>query len=464
MQGDEVIVAIKNTLDLTRGPIIKRLFSFAVPIFFTLLLQHLYNAADKAVVGQFAVNGKDALAAIGSTGAVTAMILNLKSGLATGVNIHCSKLRGARDIKGLRKGMHTGVLLSVLTGTVLAIIGILLSKPILVVLDTPETILSDAVLYMQVYLAGLPAMSLYNFCSGIFRSHGDTKRPMFALLISGALNVILNLVFVIVFKMRVAGVAIATTVAQLLSAVILLKILFDPEDAYQLTFKELRITKSAAKEIFRLGIPAGINMMLVNFGNVIVQNAVNSFNDTAIIAARTVVSDVMNIFIQAIHAFSLGCVSFAGQCFGAKKYKRIDRLAITTILCGGGLILAEALLVTAFPNQVIGIFNNDPAVLKVGRNILLINTWGYLLNAFSDVLINCVKGMGKSIGPTIMNITANMLPRVLWTLLIFPMHRTIEWLYICFPVSWLISSVALVIYYICVRRKLDRELKLETAQ
>lgn len=457
-------MASKNTLDLTRGPIIKRLFSFAVPIFFTLLLQHLYNAADKAVVGQFAENGKEALAAIGATGAVNAMILNLKSGLATGVNVHCSKLRGAGDTVQLRKAMHTGIFLSVIVGVVLAVFGIALSKPILVALGTPTTILPDAILYMRVYMAGLPAMSLYNFCSGIFRSHGDTKRPMYCLLVSGAVNVALNLVFVIVFKMRVAGVAIATTIAQLLSAVCLLKILFDPKDAYQLTVKELHLDKTTVKEIFRLGIPAGLNLMVVNLASAIVQTAVNSFNDTAIIAARTVVADVMNIFIQALHAFSLGCVSFAGQCYGAKKYKRIDKLAITTILCGGGLILVEAILVTIFPEAVIGIFNSDPAVLAVGRNILLINTWGYLLNAFSDVLINCVKGMGRSIGPTVINLVAKMLPQTIWVWVFFPMHRTIEWLYLSSPISWLISSVVLTIYYICIRKKLDRELALETAQ
>ena len=457
-------MASKNTLDLTRGPIIKRLFSFAVPIFFTLLLQHLYNAADKAVVGQFAVNGKEALAAIGATSAVTAMVLNLKSGLATGVNVHCSKLRGAGDTVSLRKGMHTGVLLSVITGTVLALIGIAISKPVLLALDTPESILPDAVVYMRVYLAGLPAMSAYNFCSGIFRSHGDTKRPMFILLISGLVNVALNLVFVIVFKMRVAGVAIATTISQLLSAICLLKILFDPKDAYQLTRKELRLDKTAVKEIFRLGIPAGLNLMAVNFASTIVQTAVNSFNDTAIIAARTVVADVMNIFIQALHAFSLGCVSFAGQCYGAKKYKRIDKLAITTILCGSGLILLEALVVTIFPEAVIGIFNKDPAVLRVGKAILLINVWGYLLNAVNDVLINCVKGMGRSIGPTVINLTTKLLPQGIWVWVFFPMRRTIEWLYLASPISWLISSVVLAIYYICIRKKLDRELALEAAQ
>lgn len=457
-------MASKNTLDLTRGPIIKRLFSFAVPIFFTLLLQHLYNAADKAVVGQFAVNGKEALAAIGATSAVTAMVLNLKSGLATGVNVHCSKLRGAGDTVSLRKGMHTGVLLSVITGAVLALIGIAVSESVLLALDTPESILPDAVLYMRVYLAGLPAMSAYNFCSGIFRSHGDTKRPMFILLFSGLVNVILNLVFVIVFKMRVAGVAIATTISQLLSAVCLLKILFDPKDAYQLKRKELRLDKTAVKEIFRLGIPAGLNLMVVNFSGAVVQSVVNSFNDTAIIAARTVVADVMNIFIQALHAFSLGCVSFAGQCYGAKKYKRIDKLAITTILCGSGLILLEALVVTIFPEAVIGIFNKDPAVLRVGKSILLINTWGYLLNAVNDVLINCVKGMGRSIGPTVINLTTKTLPNVIWVLAFFPMRRTVEWLYLGSPISWLISSVVLAIYYICIRKKLDRELALEAAQ
>lgn len=454
-------MAKKNTLDMTQGPIAKRLFAFALPIFFTLLLQHFYNAADKAVVGRFAVNGKEALAAIGNTSAITACVLNLKTGLATGANIHCSKLRGAGDMVALRKGMHTGVVLSVISGVILGLLGILLSRPVLIALDTPEAIMADSVLYTRVYLAGLPAMSMYNFCTGIMRSHGDTKRPMYILLVCGALNVIMNLVFVIVFKMRVAGVAIATILSQLLSAVCLLKILFDRKDAYGLTVKELRMTGSSVKEILRIGIPSGLNAMVVNFGNVTVQAAVNSFNDTALLAARTVVTDLLNMLIQALHAFALGCVSFAGQCFGAKKYKRIDQLAITTVLCGGGMLLVEALLVTAFPEAVISLFNNDPAVIAVGKTLLLINVWSYMLNAVADVYLNCSKGMGKSVGPTVMNIVGNMLPRVLWVWFIFPMNRTVEWLYVCFPISWLINSVVQVIYYKTVRKKLDRE---ETAE
>lgn len=449
---------------MTQGPLTKKLFAFAIPIFFTLLLQHFYNAADKAVVGQFAENGKDALAAIGATSAISAMLLNLKTGLATGANIHCSNLRGAGDREQLRKAMHTAVVLSVVSGTILGLLGILLSGPVLVALDTPAAVLSDAVLYMRVYMAGMPAISMYNFCTGIMRSHGDTKRPMFILLACGAVNVILNLVFVIVFKMRVAGVAIATIISQLLSAVFLLRILFNSKDAYKLSVKELGMTKRSVKEILRIGIPSGLNAMVVNFANVTVQSAVNSFNDTALMAAKTVVADLLNMLMQALHAFALGCVSFAGQCFGAKKYKRIDKLAMTTVLCGGGMILAEALLVTAFPDAVIGIFNDDPAVLEAGRTLLLINVWGYLLNAVGDVYLNCSKGMGRSIGPTVMNLVGNMLPRIIWVWFFFPMHRTMEWLYLCFPISWLLNSVAQIIYYFCIRKKLDRELALETAQ
>ncbi|MBO5868430.1 MAG: MATE family efflux transporter [Oscillospiraceae bacterium] len=457
-------MARKNTLDMTQGPIAKRLFAFAIPIFFTLLLQHFYNAADKAVVGRFAINGKEALAAIGASSAINAMVLNLKTGLATGANIHCSKLRGAGDTAALRKGMHTGVVLSVFSGVILGVIGVLISRPVLIVLGTPEAVLPDAVLYMRVYLAGLPAMSMYNFCTGIMRSHGDTKRPMYILLVCGLVNVILNLIFVIVFKLRVAGVAIATIISQLLSAICMLKILFDPKDAYGLTVKELGMTKSSVKEILRIGIPSGLNAMVVNFANVTVQSAVNSFDDTALLAARTVVTDLLNMLIQALHAFALGCVSFAGQCFGAKKYKRIDQLAITTVLCGGGMILVEALLITVFPEAVIGVFNNDPAVIAAGKTLLLINIWGYLLNAVGDVYLNCSKGMGKSIGPTVMNVVGNMLPRVLWVWFVFPLNRTMEWLYLCFPLAWLVNSVLQIIYYKTVRRKLDLEKTAETVQ
>lgn len=456
-------MAPKNTLDLTRGPIAKRLFSFALPIFFMLLLQHLYNAADKAVVGQFAENGKDALAAIGATSSINAVLLNMKTGLASGANVHCANLRGAKDEEGLKKGMHTAILLSAVLGMFLALLGILISRPMLVALGTPEKILDDAVLYMRLYFAGAPAMSLYNFCTAIMRSNGDTKRPLYILIVSGIVNVSLNLVFVIVFKMRVAGVALATMAAQTLSAARLLKILFDPKDAYRLSFKELRITKRSMKEIFRIGIPAAVNGMLLNVSNVTVQSSVNSFNDTAIIAGKTAATDIANMLYQVLHAFALSCVSFAGQCYGAKKYKRIDELAGTTLLCGGGMLTLVALLATLFPEFVIGIFNNDPAVLEAGKSIMLINVWGYLLNAVADVFLNCSKGMGRSVGTTVMNVAGNILPRVIWVWFFFPMHHTIVWLYLCYPISWAISSIAQVTYYIRIRKQLDKQLLQDAA-
>lgn len=457
-------MASKNTLDLTQGSIAKKLFALAIPMFFTLVLQHFYNVADKAVVGQFAENGKDALAAIGATGSICGLIVNMKAGLSSGVIAHCSKLRGAGDTETLRKSMHTSVLLAVISGAILAAIGIAVSGPMVVFLGTPEAIREDAVLYIRLYMLGLPAMSSYNFCNGILRSHGDTKRPLYILIVSGMINVVLNIVLVVVFKMRVAGVAIATIVSQLFSVACLLKILFDPKDDYKLTFKELRIAKYSLKEIIRIGVPAGVSGMVMNFANLTIQSSVNSFNDTAIIAARVVSGDVNSITYQVVHAFALASVSFAGQCYGAKKYKRIDRLAGTTLLCGGGLLAVVALVCTFFTDAIIGIFNSDPAVLEIGRTLLVIELWGHLLFMVADVLINCLKGMGCSFGPTVMNVVGNMLPKLLWVWFVFPLHRSFWWLYVCIPISWVCTSLAMLCYYMVVRRKLDRQLALETVQ
>lgn len=456
-------MASKNTLDLTQGSIAKKLFALAIPMFFTLVLQNFYNVADKIVVGRFAENGKDALAAIGATSVICGLLVNMKAGLSSGVIAHCSKLRGAGNMDLLRKSMHTSVLLAVVSGTILAIIGVAISAPLVAFLGTPEVIREDAVLYMRLYALGLPAMSAYNFCNGILRSHGDTKRPLYILIVSGVINVVLNIILVVVFKMRVAGVAIATIASQAFSAMCLVKILFDPKDDYKLTCKELCIAKYSLKEIIRIGVPAGISGMVLNFANMTIQSAVNSFNDTSIIAARVAVGDVNSITYQVVHAFALAGVSFAGQCYGAKKYKRIDRLAGTTLLCGGSLLAAASLVCTFFADGIIRIFNSDPAVLEIGRTLLIIELWVHLLYMVTDVLVNCLKGMGYSLGPTVMHVIGNLLPKLLWVWFVFPLYRSFWWLYVCGPISLIFTAVAIVCYYIVVRKKLDRELALEMA-
>lgn len=448
---------------MTQGPIVKKLFAFAVPLILSLVLQQLYNLTDRAVVGQFAENGKDALAAIGATSSITALLLNMSNGLASGVNVRCANLRGAGKVKTLRKSMHTGVLLAIVAGLALGVIGIFISRPMLLLLGTPEVVLDSATLYMQIYFAGLPATTAYNFGAAILRSHGDTKRPMYILMTSGLLNVALNLILVIVLKMDVAGVAIATAIAQALSAFRVMRILFNKKDAYQLRFKELGFHGKSLKVIISIGVPNGLNGILFSLSNLVVQSSINSFNDTAIIAAKTAAADASNLVYQIIHGFALACVSSSGQCFGAKKYKRIDKLAIKGTLSCGGLVAAAATLMTLFPAFVIGIFNDSPDVIAVGKNILLINLWGYLLYTVSDIYLSCTRGMGRSLGITLMNIAAIILPRLLWIWFAFPSCRTIEFLYLCYPISYLISAVAQIAYFKIVRKKLDQQVALEAA-
>ena len=454
----------KNTLDMTQGPIVRQLLVFAMPLIFSLVLQQLYNLADRAVVGQFAENGKDALAAIGATSSITALLLNLSNGLGSGVNVRCANMKGAGKEKTLRKSMHTGVLLAVVLGLALGLIGIFISRPMLKLLDTPETILDKATLYMQIYFAGLPATTVYNFGAAILRAHGDTKRPMYILMISGLLNVVLNLVLVIALKMDVAGVAIATAIAQLLSAFRVMQILFNKKDVYKLSIKELAFHGKSLKVIVSIGVPNGLNGVLFSLSNLVIQSSINSFNDTAIIAAKTAAADASNLVYQIIHGFALACVSSSGQCFGAKKYKRIDELALKGTLTCGSLVAAAAALMTLFPGFVISIFNDSPDVIAAGKNILLINLWGYLLYAVSDVYLSCTRGMGKSLGITLMNIAAIISPRLLWIWFLFPNHRTIEFLYLCYPVSYIISAVAQITYFKIARRKVDRQLAMEMAK
>ena len=454
-------MAPKNTLDMTQGSIVKKLFAFAVPLILSLVLQQMYNLADRAVVGQFAVNGKDALAAIGATSSITALLLNMSNGLGSGVNVRCANLRGAGKEKTLRKSMHTGVLLAVVAGASLGLIGIFISRPMLFLLGTPETILDKSTLYMQIYFAGLPATTVYNFGAAILRSHGDTKRPMYILMFSGLLNVALNLILVVVFKMDVAGVAVATAIAQCISASCVMGILFHKKDVYKLTFKELSFHGKSLKVILSIGIPNGLNGILFSLSNLVVQSSINSFNNTAIIAAKTAAGDAASLVYQIIHGFALACVSSSGQCYGARKYKRIDKLALKGVLSCGALVAAASALMTLFPAFVIGIFNDSPDVIAVGKNILLINIWSYLIYTVSDIYLSCTRGMGKSMGITVMNIAAIILPRMIWIWFVFPSCRTIEFLYLCYPISYLISAAAQVIYFKIVRKKVEKRATLE---
>lgn len=443
----------QHFIDLTSGSIIKKLVIFVFPILISNIMQQLYNTADMIVLGKFV--GDNALAAVGATGSVTVLILNLFFGLSIGANIVCSNLFGAKNKDGLSRCMHTAIPVAFISGVMLVILGLIFSRPALLLTACPDSVLDDATLYMQVYLAGSPASLLYNFGSAIMRAHGDTKRPMSILMISGLVNVALNLVLVIVFHMGVEGVAIATVASQVVSAAAVLYILFSPKEEYGMQPKKIQIHKPELIRLIRIGIPCGINGIVFSFSNVILQSSINSLGEIAM-AGASAASKIINIVYTVPASLYSGCISFSGQCFGAKKYKRIDELLVKSIALCAGVIAVTASLISVFSSAALGLFTNNFAVIDVARPMLLLFVWSYILYSVPECTVGCIRGMGASNLPTLLNILSICAPRLIWNYIFFPMNPTLGWLHICIPISYVICSIAQVIYYLYRRRKLHR--------
>lgn len=442
----------RNTMDLTTGSVTRKLIAFMLPLLASNLLQYFYNAADKAVVGQFA--GRIALAAVGSTNSATTMMLNLLVGLSAGASIINANLLGARKQDELRRSMHTSIVVSGICGLFIGVFGIVACKPLLRLMSCPDSVIDSAALYMRIYFCGVPASMLYNFGAGILRTHGDTKRPMFILAISGLVNVVLNLLFVIVFKMDVDGVAYATIISQYISSAWVLYILFAPKGDYRLRIKELKLHKQEAAAIVKVGLPCGVNGLVFSVSNVIVQSTINGFGDVVI--AGSVASDSVTGFLyQILAAFYTSCVTYAGQCYGAKKMKRINKLFLSAAGISSSIMVILAIVASFTPKTLLGIFNSEPDVVAAGAQKMMIMCWSYVLYAVSEVLLGCLRGMRKGTIPTTINIAGICMTRVLWILFVFPMNSAnILFLYLCYPLSYVISVSAMVIYYTyCYRRE-----------
>ena len=448
-------------MDLTQGSVIKQMLAFAIPIMLGGILQQLYNVADRVVVGQFAENGEVALAAVGATSSATLLILGLFTGIAVGANVICANFLGAKQHNELRQSMHTSVLVAAISGVGVGLFGVLAAKWILELMDTPASVLADATLYMQIYFMGTPGSLVYNFSSGIMRAHGDTKRPMYILMVSGIANVVLNLVFVIGCGMGVEGVAVATIISQYISAIWALLILFNPKDIYQLRLPELKIHKKHLISVVRIGIPNGLGGMVFSLSNVIIQSSINSFDSAVIMAGKTAASDLAVLIYQVEAAMYATCVSFAGQCFDAREYKRIDMLMRRGIALLEGAYVILSGITTVFARQLIGLFNSNPEVIDVGVSLYLVQCWGYMLYAPAEICLGCLRGMKYSTMPTFLNLLGVCLPRLLWVWFVFPHNRTILFLFMCYPVSWIISTILQSSYYSHVRKKQNRELAMK---
>lgn len=444
-----------NSLDMTEGSITKKLLLFALPILASYLIQHFYSIADSVVVGNFAPDGTTAQAAIGATTHAINMLLNLCTGISLGANVICARLRGARDFSKLRKGMHTAVSLSVFIGIGLMFLGFFLSRPILVMTNTPGDVLPAAAEYMRIRFLGMPAAISLNFSIAIMRSNGDTKRSMYILTASGLINVLLNLIFVIFFRMGADGVAYATIVSQYLSAIAILLILFNPADEYKLRAKELEIDKRLLWNIIAIGVPCGINGILQSLSNVILQSSVNDFGKI-VIAGNSSATSINCIVYLVNDAFAAACLSFAGQCCGAKAYKRLDKLVVISSVCVSVAVLAIAGVITVFARPLLGLFNPNPQVVEAGHFKLLLLCWTTCFWGVSGNLVACMRGMGKSLSPTIVNIACVCGIRLLWAVAIFPfLPHDPRYLYLCFPISWIIGMFAQLVNFIICRKKLQ---------
>jgi len=436
---------------LTEGPIFKKFVLFVIPVIITSFLQQMYNAVDAVVVGHFA--NKDALAAVGATSSVSALIITLFMGLSVGTNVVCAGFFGADNKQALSKALHTSIFMGIVIGIPLMLVGWFGAEYFLTLTGTPKEVLEQASLYMKIYFLGIPASLVYNFGSAVLRAIGDTKRPLYILSVSGVANVLLNIICVAGLGLGVVGVAIGTIAAQIISAFWVVVIFVKNQDSLHLSLKKLRIYKKEFLRILAIGIPSGLNGIMFSLSGVIIQTAINSFGATTI-AAHSVTWNYMAFSNLLIAAGEQGCVSFVGQNMGAKKYDRVKKIVKTAL---SSMMIASvifSLIIMVFAKPLLGIFTADSGVAQQGMYQIKYAISVYFLYVPGLILGAVLRGMGKSIIPTAINLVFICLLRVVWIWFIWPMLPNLEMVYISFPVTWITSGIAMIIAYYIERRKL----------
>lgn len=430
--------------NLTTGSLWKKILLFSVPLMLSNVLQVLFNMADVAVVGRFA--GSMALGSVGSTTTLVAMFTGFLIGLSGGINVLTAHYLGARDKKGITQIVHTAAIISLAIGIVLMLGGIGLSRGILLLLKTKSELIEAAVLYIRIYLCGMPAMAIYNFGNAVFSASGDTKRPLFYLMLAGVINVLLNLFFVIVCKMNVAGVALATIVSQYISATLILLALFRSSADIRMRLHDLRLDRKKAKDILAIGIPAGLQNAIFQIANLFIQTGVNSF-DAVMVAGNSAAANADALVYDVMAAFYTACGSFMGQNYGAGKKERILKSYWICLAYSFGIGAILGGLLVCFGSTFLSLFTAEAAVMEAGMKRLSIMGVSYCVSAFMDNTIAASRAMGKGLVPTIIVIMGSCVFRVIWVYTIFAYFKTIPSLYLLYVFSWSITATAEMIYF-----------------
>ena len=440
----------KYEIDMWNGSIMDKLISFSVPLILSGILQLLFNAVDIIVVGRF--SGSQALAAVGSTTALINIFTNLFIGISLGANVLAARFYAAQKDKEMSETVHTAIMLALISGVVMLFVGIFFARGALELMGTPDDVIGQSTLYMRIYFAGMPFFMLYNYGAAILRAVGDTKRPLLFLIVSGVVNACLNLFLVIAFHLGVAGVAIATVTAQGISCALVLRCLQRSQASYQLRFRDLKIRGCYVQQIFQVGLPAGIQSTVINFSNALLQSSVNSFGSIAM-AGYTAANNLFGFLYVSTNSITQACMSFTSQNYGVGKWKRMDRVLFDCIILSVAVMLILGGGMYFFGPEVLKIYTTNPRVISCGMEVLTYTTLTYFLCGIMDLLPGALRGMGYSSVPMILSIIGTVGTRIVWIFGIFPNHRSLDILFISYPVSWMITIVLQVICFYFVRRK-----------
>ena len=438
---------------MCNGTIMDKLISFSIPLMLSGILQLMFNAVDIVVVGRF--SGSQALAAVGSTTALINVFTNLFIGISLGANVLAARYYAAGKTKEMSETVHTAIALALVSGVAMAVIGVVFARGALEIMGTPDDVIAKSTLYMQIYFCGMPFFMMYNYGAAILRAVGDTKRPLIFLIVSGVINAILNLFLVIGFHLDVAGVGIATVISQLVSCILVLRCLHHTESSYQLHLAKLRIRSVYLKQIFEVGVPAGIQSTVINISNAMLQSSVNSFGSIAM-AGYTASNNIFGFLYVSVNSFTQACMSFTSQNYGVKKLKRMDRVLIDCMILSVVVTLILGSGVYIFGPELLHIYSNQADVIKYGMEIFSYTTVTYFLCGLMDLFPGALRGMGYSTVPMILSIIGTVGVRIIWIYGLFPSHRSLTFLFLSYPVSWIATIIMQVICFWFVRKKIHR--------
>lgn len=443
----------KKVVNMLEGPLLGPIFLFAMPLFITSVLQLAFNAVDIIVVGKF--TGHHALAAVGATGPVINLLVTMFMGISIGASVIMGQNVGARDFKNAQDTLHTAIGISILGGILVLFAGIFTAMPLLRLMQTPPEVIELSGEYLKIYYIGMPGFMVYNFGSALLRAIGDSRRPMYFLTISGVFNVICNLIFVIVFKMGVAGVAIATAISQYIAAALIVASLLKADGYMKLSFDKIRISKDKALGMMKIGLPAGFQGALFSISNILIQSGINSFG-SVVMAGNTAAGNLEGFVYMGMNAVYQTSLSFTSQNMGAKQYDRVKKIFWTCVgvVIGVGLFLGVGAWL--FGDKLLRLYTSEPEVIKYGVERLGVVSATYFLCGIMDTMVGGLRGMGYSITPMVVSLTAVCILRMIWIATIFQSIHTPVILYLSYPVSWIFAAIGHYINYLYAMKKLKK--------